>query len=42
MNNISSTLKAKMILEECKKNNKKIYNYGLGKIQSNNRNIILI
>ena len=30
MNNISSTLKAKMILEECKKNNKKIYNYGLG------------
>lgn len=30
MNNISSTLKAKMILEECKKNNRKIYNYGLG------------
>ena len=30
MNNISSTLKAKLILEECKKNNKKIYNFGLG------------
>ncbi len=30
MNNISSTLKAKMILEECKKNNKKIFNFGLG------------
>jgi aspartate aminotransferase len=30
MNNISSTLKAKIILEEYKNNNKTIYNYGLG------------
>jgi len=30
MNNISSTLKAKLILEEYKNNNKTIYNYGLG------------
>jgi hypothetical protein len=28
--NISSTLNAKIILEECKRNGIKIYNYGLG------------